>query len=471
MMNKKIIVLLLITVAILGLVGPKIIGNNLEESADEFIATLNKTPGYQVTVLQESFNWFSSSMTINVSIDPSIFGDLAINPSVAEIFSTLSTNLNITAQHGPFLYLNGLDLGGMALRVETEPDFLQEMIVYSQSNSLYMLEANIGFLGNMSYMDKIQAFTLGDDSGKLTFSGWAGEGSLSSNHLTYEGYMDDLRFGIAEVTVLAMNSLSASMTADSSWSDMMINPLYDSTSELVLGSLTASIPGLDDMDIAVKNMVLKGTTETHSDEQLLNIGMAYTVGELTSDMIKSKDLVFKGEIINLEREFIIGAQDASSNPQDVVKMQEALSKILLPQLQASPEIIITELSGTVEEGNFSGNVLIKLDGIDKMPDYPDDPKFWLSKVSIDSRIEANEDMAMWLGEAALTQQFKANPIITESMTAKEIKELASSQAAGTLDVLSQQGMVSLTEEGNFELTFSLENGQAKLNGNPMPLPF
>jgi uncharacterized protein YdgA (DUF945 family) len=359
----------------------------------------------------------------------------------------------------------------MALRVETEPDFLQEMIVYSQSNSLYMLEANIGFLGNMSYMDKIQAFTLGDDSGKLTFSGWAGEGSLSSNHLTYEGYMDDLRFGIAEVTVLAMNSLSASMTADSSWSDMMINPLYDSTSELVLGSLTASIPGLDDMDIAVKNMVLKGTTETHSDEQLLNIGMAYTVGELTSDMIKSKDLVFKGEIINLEREFIIGAQDASSNPQDVVKMQEALSKILLPQLQASPEIIITELSGTVEEGNFSGNVLIKLDGIDKMPDYPDDPKFWLSKVSIDSRIEANEDMAMWLGEAALTQQFKANPIITESMTAKEIKELASSQAAGTLDVLSQQGMVSLTEEGNFELTFSLENGQAKLNGNPMPLPF
>ena len=50
-MNKKIIALLLIALAALGLIGPKIIGNNLEESADEFIATLNKTPGYQVTAV------------------------------------------------------------------------------------------------------------------------------------------------------------------------------------------------------------------------------------------------------------------------------------------------------------------------------------------------------------------------------------------------------------------------------------
>ena len=470
-MKKNLIALFLIAAVALGLIGPKIIGNNLEESTDEFIATLNKTPGYQVTVLQESFNWFSSSMTVNVGIDPSLFEELPVNSAVAEIFSTLSTNLNITAQHGPFLYLNGLDLGGLALRMETESDFLREIISYSQSNSLYLLEADIGLLGNMSYIDKIQAFSSGDAGGKLTFSGWAGEGSLSSNYLAYKGNMDTLTFGVAEGTVLAMNSLSASMTADSSWTDMMINPVYDSTSELVLGSLTASIPTLDDMNIAIKNMVLKGTTATQSDEQLLNIGMAFNVGELTSGMIESKNLVFKSEINNLEKGFILAAQEGSLNAPDVDKVQEVLSKILLPQLQASPEVIITELSGTVEEGNFSGNVLIKLDGIDKLPDYPDDPKFWLSKVSIDSRIEANEDMAMWLGEAALTQQFKANPAITESMTAKEIKELASAQTAGTLDVLSQQGMLSLTEEGNFELTFSLENGQAKLNGNPMPLPF
>jgi uncharacterized protein YdgA (DUF945 family) len=470
-MKKNLIALFLFAAVALGLIGPKIIGNNLEESTDEFIATLNKTPGYQVTVLQESFNWFSSSMTVNVGIDPSLFEELPVNSAVAEIFSTLSTNLNITAQHGPFLYLNGLDLGGLALRMETESDFLREIISYSQSSSLYLLEADIGLLGNMSYIDKIQAFSSGDAGGKLTFSGWAGEGSLSSNYLAYKGNMDTLTFGVAEGTVLAMNSLSASMTADSSWTDMMINPVYDSTSELVLGSLTASIPTLDDMNIAIKNMVLKGTTATQSDEQLLNIGMAFNVGELTSGMIESKNLVFKSEINNLEKGFILAAQEGSLNAQDVDKVQEVLSKILLPQLQASPEVIITELSGTVEEGNFSGNVLIKLDGIDKLPDYPDDPKFWLSKVSIDSRIEANEDMAMWLGEAALTQQFKANPAITESMTAKEIKELASAQTAGTLDVLSQQGMLSLTEEGNFELTFSLENGQAKLNGNPMPLPF
>jgi len=49
--------------------------------------------------------------------------------------------------------------------------------------------------------------------------------------------------------------------------------------------------------------------------------------------------------------------------------------------------------------------------------------------------------------------------------------LAGQQAATMVDTLSQQGMVAVNAEGNLEIIFTMKDGQAVLNGNPMPLPF
>ena len=57
------------------------------------------------------------------------------------------------------------------------------------------------------------------------------------------------------------------------------------------------------------------------------------------------------------------------------------------------------------------------------------------------------------------------------MTDTEVEALAGQQASTMVEMLSQQGMVAVDAEGNLEIVFTMKDGQAVLNGNPMPLPF
>jgi uncharacterized protein YdgA (DUF945 family) len=38
-------------------------------------------------------------------------------------------------------------------------------------------------------------------------------------------------------------------------------------------------------------------------------------------------------------------------------------------------------------------------------------------------------------------------------------------------MFTQQGMITVNADDEYEMTFTMQNGQAMLNGNPMPLPF
>ena len=106
---KKIIVFVIL-IAAAGLVGPKIIGSSANQKFEEFVAVANETPGYQVQILDSETSWFSSRATVNVGLDSMIFGDMAYDPSVQQLFSDISVDLDVTIQHGPFLTLNGLGL-------------------------------------------------------------------------------------------------------------------------------------------------------------------------------------------------------------------------------------------------------------------------------------------------------------------------------------------------------------------------
>ena len=90
---------------------------------------------------------------------------------------------------------------------------------------------------------------------------------------------------------------------------------------------------------------------------------------------------------------------------------------------------------------------------------------------VDSKFEVEKAMALFVAEVSLNSQFKNNPAISGQMTDTEIEALAGQQAATMVDTLSQQGMVAVNAEGNLEIIFTMKDGQAVLNGNPMPLPF
>jgi len=161
----------------------------------------------------------------------------------------------------------------------------------------------------------------------------------------------------------------------------------------------------------------------------------------------------------------------SANPLALEEMASEFESKLLPQLQVSPAFNITEMSGTVGDGSFSGKMLTKVAGVEGIPANLEDLGFWASKVVVDSKFEVEKAMALFVAEMSLNSQFKNNPAISAQMTDTEIEALAGQQAATMVDTLSQQGMVAVNAEGNLEIIFTMKDGQAVLNGNPMPLPF
>ena len=470
-------VILGIFIGAIGLIGPKIIGSGVNEKIDDFVGALNKTPGYEATIVSSQSSWFSTVATVKIGLDPALFGDLTASPEAAEFFEDFSINAHVTAQHGPLLTLNGLGLGLLALKAEVDEATLRDYLAYSEDERLYSLLINIGLLGSASYTDEVQAFSVVDgsdtaDSKPLSFSGWSGGGTMSASHLDYRGQMDSLTMPQdGNSALFQIQSVSLAMNVDDSWANMIAGAFYDSSFEFVIGSIIVGSPMKSGTKVRVENIVMDGVSEKSDDGELMDMAINYGIETIASEGFNAKDLVLNTEFNNLEKTFFTAFQEASVDPSEIDQMTEVLKSSLLLQLQASPEFNITEMSGGVGNGSFSGKMLMKITGVDSLPAVPEDLEFWLSKADVDSAITVDKAMALWVAEKMLISQLQGDAQTADQMTNKETKDLAVQQAGTMIETFSQQGMVIVNDEGNYTMTFTLTDGQATLNGNPMPLPF
>ena len=470
-------VILGIFIGAIGLIGPKIIGSGVNEKIDDFVGALNKTPGYEATIVSSQSSWFSTVATVKIGLDPSASWYVTASPEAAEFFEDFSINTYVTAQHGPLLTLNGLGLGLLALKAQVDEATFRDYLAYSEDERLYSLLINIGLLGSASYTDEVQAFNVVDgsdtaDSKPLSFSGWSGGGTMSASHLDYRGQMDSLTMPQdGNSALFQIQSVSLAMNVDDSWANMIAGAFYDSSFEFVIGSIIVGSPMKSGTKVRVENIVMDGVSEKSDDGELMDMAINYGIETIASEGFNAKDLVLNTEFNNLEKSFFTAFQDASVDPSEIEQMTEVLKSSLLLQLQASPEFNITEMSGGVGNGSFSGKMLMKITGVDSLPDVLEDPGFWLSKAGVDSAITVDKAMALWVAEKMLISQLQGDAQTADQMTNKETKDLAVQQAGTMIETFSQQGMVIVNDEGNYTMTFTLTDGQATLNGNPMPLPF
>jgi hypothetical protein len=143
-----------------------------------------------------------------------------------------------------------------------------------------------------------------------------------------------------------------------------------------------------DTNVKLDNLLIDVLTEKSEDGKLMDIDMDYSIKSIDMPDFSGRDLLIKSEINNIEQAFAKAYQEASAKP---AQMEQAMAEIietkLLPQLQASPEFNITEMSGKVGEGNFSGMFMGKVTGVDALPQPIDDPAFWASKAVVDSKLK------------------------------------------------------------------------------------
>ena len=468
---KKIIIPVAL-IAVVGLVAPKFTGTGINESLDDFVAQLDTAPGYTASIKSRDTSWFSSSAVVNVGIDPAMFADLGLGPSEMENFENLSADINVTAQHGPFLTLNGLGLGLSAWKADVSDSALREFLSYAEDKVFYSMSGSIGLFGGASFEDTMPKFTvISQDGGdeEITFSGWNGSGSLSSSGSSYSGQTDSVVMSADGVT-FEMKTMTLAGKIEGDWSAAMKGELYDSVSQFGIASINFDMPMMD-TNAKLESLLVDVVTQKSEDGNLMDMDMNYAMKSVQMPEFSGRDLVLKAEINNVEKAFLKAYQQATTKP---AQMEQALADMietkLLPQLQASPEFNITEMSGKVADGNFSGKVMAKVTGIDSLPEPLEDPAFWMSKAVIDSTLTLDKAMALWVGQQVVASQIQADPSAA-GMTDEEIKAIAAEQVEGMIGMFTQQGMITVNADGEYEMTFNMQDGQALLNGNPMPLPF
>jgi uncharacterized protein YdgA (DUF945 family) len=468
---KKIIISVA-AIAVVGLVAPKFTGNAINEGLDNFVANLNTASGYTATIESRETSWFSSAAVVKVGIDPAMFADLDLASSDMQNFEDLSATINVTAQHGPFLTLNGLGLGLSAWKAEVDESVFREYLAYADDERFYSVAGNLSFFGGISFEDTMPKFTVipqdgGDEA--VTFSGWNGKGSASSDGANYAGVTDLVTVSADGVT-FEMKSMTLESSIEGDWTAAMKGDFYNSTGEFGITSINLDMP-MFDSKATLDKLLIDVKTEKSEDGNLMDMDINYAIESIEAPQFSGRDLVVKSEINNLERAFFKAYQEASANP---AQMQQAMADIigtkLLPQLQASPEFNITEMSGKVADGNFSGKVMTKVTGINSLPEPLEDPAFWASKTVVDSKLKLDKAMALWVGEQVVISQIQADPNAA-GMTNEEIKAIAAEQVEGMIGMFAQQGMITVNADGEYEMTFTMQDGQAMLNGNPMPLPF
>lgn len=459
-------------IALVGLISPKFTGNGINEGIDKLVASLNTAPGYIASIESRKTSWFSSSAVINVGIDPVMFADLSLDASEMDAFKDLSATINVTAQHGPFLTLNGLGLGLSAWKAEVSESVFREFLAYAEDEKFYSLTGNVDLLGGANFTDIIPKFTVipqDDGNEEITFSGWNGKGTASSDNIAYAGTVDLVTMS-AEGIIFEMKSMTIESSLDSDWTAPMQGEFYNSINQFSIASINVDMAMLN-TKAQLEKLIIDVKTEKNEDGSLMDMAVNYAIESIEAPDFSGRNLVVKTEINNLESAFFKAYQEASTKPAQMEQaMVDMIDTKLLPQLQASPEFNITEMSGNVADGNFSGKVMAKVSGIDSLPDPLDDPTFWVSKAVIDSSLKLDKAMAIWVGEQVVFSQIQADPNAA-GMTDEEIRAIATEQVEGMLGMFTQQGMVTVNADGEYEMTFTMQDGQAMLNGNLMPLPF
>lgn len=460
----KKIISLVVVLALLGLFGPNIIGNKVNDNLEDTVASINKMTGYSATIESRSKSWFETTAVVNVEIDPELFGEVADMGALR----TWSSNLNVSIQHGPFLTLNGLDLGLFAWKAESDEALLREFLEYGQEARFYSIEGKVGLLGSVSYIDNIPSFSISNTGLRSPpkFSGWSGEGLISATQSNYMGKMDS--FVVAENgDRIEIKSVKLNVGYEGSWADVLTDIFYESSMEFAIGSIYFDA---EEVELNLEDLLMSFASKISEDGKLMNIDADYSIGEIGTPLLTLQDLLIKTEINNLEKEFVGAYQKVLEQPfNDPEVMANMLKNSLLRQLEVSPELNFTEISGKLADKGFSAKLLTKVTGIDTLPDDLSDPLFWRSKMVIDSNLTLDKAAAILAVEKMI---YQIEPGLSELyLSKKEIRDLAKEKVEEMVLMLVMLDYITVNQDDEYEMAFTMQDGQAMLNGKLIPLPY
>ncbi|WHI48443.1 DUF945 family protein [Microbulbifer sp. VAAF005] len=467
---KKVLSVLLPAAVLTGIVGPKIVGTQLESSIDEIVATANENLAYTVEVKNMDTSWFSTQATFLVSMDVSAFSDVSGAPEI----EPFSVEIDFSASHGPFRFGEHAGFGWLGWTLEVAGDQLREHLVWAEEAPFYQIHGNMNALGGYYYNDRITPFTtdVEDQKAQLTFSGFQGNGQYQGKQITYLGSAESVTF-TSELRDVKVERLTMDMTMPSSLEAIIESAFYDSDTTINFGAIKLNDKEQNE-NIDIADLYIKASTELNPENQLGNMQVAYGTKKVDIAEFHGEDLALELEVTNISQEFLKSYQDFAVSlnklptEEATAKTMEFMSDNLLSLVAGEPQLNITSLRGTFPQGSFNSNLHTSLVGISALPEQPLDPAFWLSHALIDGNLSGDKAVIEFMAVQVMKAQLKNNPQ-TQGMSEEQLEQIAAQQVPAILESLEQQGLLVSTNDGYIS-NVSLKDSELKVNEKPMPLP-
>jgi hypothetical protein len=464
-------------IVLVSVISPKFVSNSFNQKLDSVIELINQNPAYSASIKDRTSAWFSSTATINIGLDNSAFENNAFaqetDTEMQDVFANMNVDVVIDAQHGPILTQNGLALGWLAWDATVDGNNLRETFVFKENTPFYQITAQTNLLGVSSYTDKIPSFQMKDSElfTQFSFSGWNGFGSFSDSEASLQGMLENISVNTA-FGKFELNNWSADSKVQGSLMNAIAGNFQNSTMSMQIQDITFE-KITDQAKTTITQVGMNTNSEFDEITSLLDTQINFSLEELTTAELKVSAVSVNTQINNFKEQFFEAYQilmdKLSKEPE---KMQENLDDFmqaeLLGQLQAEPEFNISSFQAKINQGNITGSLSSKIQHVTTLPDAIGSPLFWLQHLMLTGQINADKSVALWLAIDTIKSQIKADPSAAQ-MTDEEIATIAEQQAPAMLLGIQQQGMFTETSTG-YQLQFSLADGQALLNGNPMELP-
>jgi uncharacterized protein YdgA (DUF945 family) len=478
---KKTLLAVTSIIVLVSVIAPKFVSNSYNQKLDSVVELINQNPAYSASIKDRTSAWFSSTATINIGLDSSVFDnndfDQETASKVQDVFANMNVDVVIEAQHGPILTQNGLALGWLTWNARVDGNTLRETLVFEANIPFYQITSHTNLLGASSYTDKIPSFQIKDDEvfTQLSFSGWNGFGTFSDSETRFQGMLEtasvNSAFGKFKLNQWSVDSniqgdLMNAIAGNFQNSTMSMQ-VQDITFEQVTGQATAQAKTV------ITEIGMRTNSKFDEATSLLDTEINFSLKELTTAELNVSSVSVNTEINNLKEQFFQAYQTLMNQlSKEPEKMQENLDDFmqteLLGQLQAEPAFNISSFQAKINQGNITGSLSSKVEQVTKLPDAIESPVFWIQHLMVTGQINADKSVALWLAIDTIKSQIKADPSAAQ-MTKEEIAAIAEQQAPAMLQGIQQQGMFTETATG-YQLQFSLADGQALLNGNPMALP-
>lgn len=468
---KKIIIavigILLIAILTLPFVG----GYKTEEVFNQWIAQVNRMGTYDLQWERYDKGWLQTQAVLKVGLNSSVLPALAPDESAVWYFP-----LNVELNHGPVLWLDAMRLGwfsGSFYLDEQHEMWLERNLQKEGDGRFFVSEVFMNLVGNATTQDHSLPFSVTTTTGEtFEVSAYSGNGKISRGGVVeYSGKLP--AFAIIEDEATKASVEDVALRIHSDFGRQVGDYVIPGNGEISIKKVT--VKDDDELAFSMADFLVVSDVELSDDRTLADfeIKIAFANLAFLGEQITNAELEVDFANIStvfLDR-YLTAVQNAydgqgETDPMLFMQLSGLASEHLIP---GGPELSIPSLTFTTPEGSltFDGRLAVAPEAAQQMAN----PMAILSYLAVDASLLVDKPLAFRLAQQSTLRDLNAAQFEGgEQMTDEEKEELANNQAQMMLDAFTIQGML-IDQGANYTGEFSFKDGQAVLNGQPLPMPF